>query len=185
MDYQEAIKEAETQINMYESMILYNKDFEPKNDNSNYERKLDFLKTAISVMQEMQQYKQLGTLEEIKLLKETHLTGVELAQISCTLKQFAEYEKIGTLEEVREAVEKQKKKKPIEDSHHGIRHTEVYRCPSCNGIFSGRGFAKYCFHCGQAIDWGKEEFQAPYIPNKCHGCFGAANNDCERCMDEK
>ena len=24
----------------------------------------------------------------------------------------------------------------------------------------------------------------PYHPNKCHGCFGAANNDCERCMDE-
>lgn len=26
----------------------------------------------------------------------------------------------------------------------------------------------------------------PYIPSdKCHGCFGAANNDCERCMDGK
>ena len=24
---------------------------------------------------------------------------------------------------------------------------------------------------------------APYRPNKGHGCFGAANNDCERCMD--
>lgn len=24
---------------------------------------------------------------------------------------------------------------------------------------------------------------APYRPNKCHGCFGAANNDCDRCMD--
>lgn len=23
----------------------------------------------------------------------------------------------------------------------------------------------------------------PYRPNKCHGCFGAANNDCERCVD--
>ena len=23
----------------------------------------------------------------------------------------------------------------------------------------------------------------PYRPDKCHGCFGAANNDCERCMD--
>ena len=42
MDYQEAIKEAEAQINMYEAFILYNKDFEPKNDNSNYEFKMDF-----------------------------------------------------------------------------------------------------------------------------------------------
>ena len=65
MDYQEAIKEAEIQIYMYESMILYNKDFEPKNDNSNYERKMDFLKTVISAMQELQEYKQLGTLEEV------------------------------------------------------------------------------------------------------------------------
>lgn len=66
MDYQEAIKEAETQINVYESMILYNKDFEKKNDNSNYERKIDFLKTAISAMQELQEYKKLGTLEEVR-----------------------------------------------------------------------------------------------------------------------
>lgn len=41
----------------------------------------------------------------------------------------------------------------------------------------------YCPNCGQAIDCGEEEFQAPYRPDKCHGCFGAANNDCERCMD--
>lgn len=108
MDYQKAIKEAEIQIDMYESMILYNKDFEPKNDNSNYERKLDFLKTAISAMQELQEYKKLGTLEEMKLLKATHLTGAELAKISCRLKQLEKYVDIGTLEEVREAVEKHK-----------------------------------------------------------------------------
>lgn len=66
MDYKEAIEEAEIQIYMYESMILYNKDFEPKNDNSNYERKMDFLKTVISAMQELMEYKQLGTLEEVR-----------------------------------------------------------------------------------------------------------------------
>lgn len=66
MDYQETIKEAETQIDMYESMILYNKDFEPKNDNSNYERKLDFLKTAISTMRELEKYKKFGALKEVR-----------------------------------------------------------------------------------------------------------------------
>lgn len=59
MNYQEAIKEAEIQIDMYESMILYNKDFEPKNDNSNYERKMDFLKTVISSMQELQEQREI------------------------------------------------------------------------------------------------------------------------------
>ena len=47
----EAIKEAETQIDVYENMILYNKDFEPQNDNSNYERKIEFLKIAIETLE--------------------------------------------------------------------------------------------------------------------------------------
>lgn len=31
------------------------------------------------------------------------------------------------------------------------------------------------------IAW--KPFPEPYRPDKCRGCFGAANNDCERCMD--
>ena len=51
MTYEEAIKEAEIQFDVYESMILYNKDFEPKNDNSNYEHKIEFLKIAIEALE--------------------------------------------------------------------------------------------------------------------------------------
>lgn len=50
MTNEEAIKEAEVQIGVYENMILYNKDFEPKNDNSNYERKIEFLRIAIEAL---------------------------------------------------------------------------------------------------------------------------------------
>ena len=57
MDRKEAIKEAEIQIDVYKSMILYNKDFEPKNDNSNYERKIEFLKVAIAALQEPERKK--------------------------------------------------------------------------------------------------------------------------------
>ena len=103
----------------YQEVVKY---FENKLNTGVNRNRRKYYKTTISAMQELQEYKQLGTLDE-----------------------------------VREAVEKQKKKKPIEDRHHGIRYTEVYRCHSCNGSFSGRGFAKYCFHCGQAIDWGEEE----------------------------
>lgn len=103
----------------YQEVVKY---FENKLNTGVNRNRRKYYKTAISAMQELQEYKQLGTLEE-----------------------------------VREAVEKQKKKKPIEDRHHGIRYTEVYRCPSCNGSFSGRGFAKYCFHCGQAIEWSEDE----------------------------
>ena len=82
MDYQEAIKEAETQIGMYESIILYNKDFEPKNDNSNYERKMDFLKTVIYAMQELQQYKQLCALEEVSNAVEKQKEECPIAVLS-------------------------------------------------------------------------------------------------------
>ena len=40
MDHKEAIKEAESQVDMYETFILYNKYFEPKNDNRSYEYKI-------------------------------------------------------------------------------------------------------------------------------------------------
>lgn len=95
---------------------------------------------AIQALKENQEYKKLGTLEEIKLLKETHLTGVELAQISCMLKQLAEYEKLGTLEEVREAVEKQRaiSREIIEGK---------YFCPKCHNLMPYPG---YC-GCGQKL----------------------------------
>ena len=57
MTNKEAIKEAEVQIDVYENMILYNKDFEPKNDNSNYERKIEFLRLAIEALEKADKYR--------------------------------------------------------------------------------------------------------------------------------
>lgn len=55
------------------------------------------------------------------------------------------------------ALEKQTAKKPflVEDS--GIRYTDTYRCPICEGSFTGTGIADYCYHCGQHIDWDRSE----------------------------
>ena len=57
------------------------------------------------------------------------------------------------------ALEKQIPKKPIKlpESEQHIRHTDTYRCPTCGGNFSGTGIADYCYHCGQRLDWGKQE----------------------------
>ena len=33
------------------------------------------------------------------------------------------------------------------------------------------------------IDWYFDKHKDEDAKDKCHGCFGAANNDCERCMD--
>ena len=110
---------------------------------------------AVSAMQELQEYKQLGTLEEMKLLKATHLTGAELAQISCMLKQLAEYEKIGTLEEVRETVEKQKEERPQKVL--GIFGGEEYECRECGNTVEYMD--EYCKWCGKKLDWSEEDEQ--------------------------
>ena len=122
----------------------------------------DGIDVAISAMQELHEYHKLGTLEEIKLLKETHLTGVELAQISCMLKQLAEYEKIGTLKEVREAVEKQNPKTPTYEGDgyapDGSFVWDEWICPRCGTSYEvDYDEYDYCPNCGQSIDWSEEE----------------------------
>ena len=52
-----------------------------------------------------------------------------------------------------EALKKQIPKKPIHICVDGIRYIDSYRCPNCQGAFTGTGIARYCHHCGQDIDW--------------------------------
>ena len=61
------------------------------------------------------------------------------------------------LEVVVEALEKQIAKKPKKIEIEGYRYTDTYKCPTCEGNFSGTGIADYCYHCGQKIDWSEEE----------------------------
>ena len=51
------------------------------------------------------------------------------------------------------ALEKQIPKKPIKSDRQEIRYTLTYDCPTCGRQFTGTGFADYCYHCGQALDW--------------------------------
>lgn len=165
MDYQKAIKEAEIQIDMYESMILYNKDFEPKNDNSNYERKLDFLKTAISAMQELYEYK--NKLEQVYGKCEGLLDKVidALVQFADEVKignpiesllltdeeveLWKQIKKLGTLEEVQELVELRKEKCPQKVL--GAFGGSEYECRNCGNTIPY--LEAYCEWCGQKQDW--------------------------------
>mgnify|MGYP002797420728 CR=1 FL=1 len=72
------------------------------------------------------------------------------------LKEIQQYREIGTVEECREAVEKQKAKKCVEESCPDHTH---YKCPSCGKIqktkYGDSEFGcilNYCSNCGQAID---------------------------------
>ena len=80
------------------------------------------------------------------------------------LKEIQQYREIGTVEECREAVEKQKAKKPdiytdtrnMVDLHGNVyaEQANVYLCPTCESFigYVGNNIFHYCPVCGQAIE---------------------------------
>lgn len=112
------------------------------------------LDTAIKALEEIQQYRAIGTAEDLKLW--CSLFGLD------GFDELAAYKRIGTVEECREAVEKQKAKKPRKKLN---KYSNAYKCPNCDfefihkdetGWFCGKCY-KYCPECGQAIDWSEKE----------------------------
>lgn len=99
------------------------------------------LQYCITALREIQQYREIGTVEQVRNQKH----NLEMAY-----KIISDYEAIGTVEECREAVEKQKLKKPVKDKYnHNC-------CPNCGWIVSGEGgygeeFCPHCENCGQAL----------------------------------
>ena len=63
-----------------------------------------------------------------------------------TLKEIQQYREIGTVEECREAMEKQKPKKPVLRNDNGKLRKS---CPVCGCFFSP--LSRSCPKCGQAI----------------------------------
>lgn len=107
---------------------------------------------SIKALEEVQQYRAIGTPEELKSLKENGaFTGMELAQLVAMQMSLREYEKIGTVEECRTAVKKQTARKVT--TNHSWTHYHFF-CPVCNMEVNDM---KYCPNCGQKLDWGDEE----------------------------
>ena len=51
------------------------------------------------------------------------------------------------------ALEKQIPKKPIKSENQVVRYVNTYYCPTCELGITGTNIAKWCYHCGQKIDW--------------------------------
>lgn len=139
---------------------------------------------AIKALKEIQQYREIGTVEQVKNQKENLNVAYQIISdyeqygtvedfktaqrymrlvkahgtIGQVIESCAEYEEIGTVEECREAVEKQKVKKPIKQK--GLcfkksrsceeQHEIILICPLCGGKELKRG---YPCKCGQVIQW--------------------------------
>lgn len=112
---------------------------------------------AIKALEEVQQYRALGTPKDLKAMKEHGaFTGMELVQLAVAMQRLREYEKIGTPKECRTAVEKQTAKK-----------IEIFNgqaaCPNCKHFFGGMDVIKkliawdmpHCKDCGQHLDWSE------------------------------
>ena len=79
--------------------------------------------------------------EALKIRKNPHFEDVDNEELSKC---------------IDEALEKQIAKKPIKSDRQEIRYTLTYDCPTCGRQFTGTGFADYCYHCGQNLDWGDD-----------------------------
>lgn len=104
------------------------------------ENGMEDLEMAIKALEEVQQYRTIGTPEELQEMKKDFAEA---------LSDWRQYRKVGTLEECRAAVEKQTAKRPRIMGNAMI-------CPSCPRCFKSDNSA-YCPSCGQKLDWSDEE----------------------------
>mgnify|MGYP004696260855 CR=1 FL=1 len=112
------------------------------------------VKMSIQALEEVQQYRAIGTPEELQDMKSNYFEA---------LSDWRQYRKIGTLEECRAAREKQISKKPIMKQYFEDSEEKYLCCPTCGEILTDRipadnkTFYFYCMNCGQKFDWGDEE----------------------------
>lgn len=114
------------------------------------------LATAIQALEEIQQYKVIGTVEKVQELASKGRAYEQVAwERDVALEQLKE---IGLslgekTDDVRVAVERMKPKKPIEVDNWG----EYYKCPTCKkyAVDSMGCKYKYCPNCGTEFDWSE------------------------------
>lgn len=113
--------------------------------------------TIIKGFEELEQYRAIGTVEEIKRVQKYSALAKKHTTIGKVIDSCAEYEDIGTVEECREAREKQTKKNPNiwgdGYDNEGKMIYDMYDCPNCGKSYEiDYSDYDYCPNCGQAFD---------------------------------
>lgn len=118
------------------------------------------LDIAISAMQELQEYKEIGTVkgykDAIKAYDDCYFEKQELE------KELSDYKGLGNFTEVKKAVDKQDSKHPSYDGDgyapDGTFVWNEWICPRCGARYKvNYDDYDYCPNCGQHIDWSEEE----------------------------
>lgn len=110
--------------------------------------------TENEALEELQTSIELAKMCTQNYERKREIQGYEMAIKA--LKEVQQYRAIGTVEECRAAVKKQTAKKLIKSKEQKIRYVNTYYCPTCNLGFTGFNIAKWCYHCGQKLDWSDE-----------------------------
>lgn len=111
-----------------------------------HEKQHRLFQLAIDALEEIQQYREIGTVEEIKRMQKYYALAKKHSTIGKVIDSCAEYEDIGTVEECREAMERQNGKKPVLNEN-----SNVMFCPVCERRVR-RNYDLHCSGCGQLLD---------------------------------
>lgn len=107
-------------------------------------REIEACRVAMQALEEIQQYRAIGTAEELQTLKE-HIGAQVLRQ----------YEAIGTVEEFKALKEKSVAKNIVVKKNEDIT---FFLCPQCNKLVGNsimRVESSHCSRCGQKLDWSE------------------------------
>lgn len=105
---------------------------------------------AIKALEEVQQYRAIGTVEELKAASKYLQLVKKHGTVGKAIEACAEYEGIGTVEECREAMEKQRRK--LVKNQYGTNYVlKAGYCPICGCGVTARW--DYCQCCGQKLNW--------------------------------
>ena len=154
-----------------ESKTIIERDLNCLKQNKALPDSVKAMEIAIKALEEVQQYRAIGTVEKIKeelnrLRNDNECQGLyftfeERQDLARQHRELEEYHAIGTPEECRAAVEKQTAKKVKIEQW-------IYTKCDCGYEFSthhGDGYysipyerkTKYCPDCGHKLDWGDVE----------------------------
>lgn len=119
------------------------------------------IEEAIEALKEVQQYREIGTVEECRELASI-INMTERNELAKVIDEWLKYSKIGTVEECQEAVEKQKPKKIQYDNNiynDGFTRYRIGKCPICGEWYNDRDEYNYCHKCGNKLNWSNENEQ--------------------------